>query len=122
MWPFRQQSRARIRLGQLQWKLYHADRVLECFIAARGPVGIEIRFYYEGQLCQDYLHRTRADAQNEAHQKRQELLALGWRDAAQSHVELSSAGAAGHLCRDDNRGHAHAPRHSRDGAVNGIDG
>jgi hypothetical protein len=75
--------------------MYRSSRVLECFIATRGSAGTEIHFYYEGELCHSYLHRTRADAQHEASQKRQEMLALGWRDAAQSPVALASARAGG---------------------------
>jgi hypothetical protein len=37
--------------------------------------GRKIRFDYEGELAYSDLHRTRADAQHEASQKRQEMLA-----------------------------------------------
>jgi hypothetical protein len=61
-----------------QWRLFHGETVMECFIANLRPAGAEIRFVYRGELCRRFVHASRENAERESRSKRRQLLHVGW--------------------------------------------
>jgi hypothetical protein len=60
-----------------EWRLFHDDMTMECRIVS-VPEGAEIQYVYGGQPYHSFVHATRIDAEEEARQKRIELIERGW--------------------------------------------
>jgi len=57
--------------------LFYDGTTLECRIV-KVSAGSEIQYFYRGDLYHCFLHPSRAEAENEARQKRSELIQAGW--------------------------------------------
>jgi len=62
---------------RLEWRLFYDGAAMECRIVSLST-GSEIQYFYRGDLYHCFLHRTRADAVDEAGRKRRELIGVGW--------------------------------------------
>jgi hypothetical protein len=62
---------------RMEWRLFYDGAAMECRIV-NGPAGAEIQYFYRGELYHSFLHPTRAEAEDEARQKRSDLIQVGW--------------------------------------------
>jgi hypothetical protein len=74
-----------------EWRLFGKDGLtLECRIVDT-PAGAEIQFFYGGELYHTFVHMVRADAEDEARQKRLQSIERGWCEQPQlRHVAHTS--------------------------------
>ena len=79
-----------LNFRRLQWRLFYDGTTLECRIV-NAAAGSEIQYFYRGDLYHCFIHRTRAEAEDEARQKRSELIQVGWTEReGGSHLERTS--------------------------------
>lgn len=61
------------------WELWKAGRIISCEMNEH-PFGWEIRCYVGGEFHYSHVHPVRFAAEEEAEEKKQELIARGWTD------------------------------------------
>jgi hypothetical protein len=67
--------------SRTEWRVFHGEMTMECRIVNVSG-GTEIRYVFRGQPYHSFIHRTRADAQDEARRKLAELIERGWSEGA----------------------------------------
>ena len=70
--------------GRPEWQVFHDDSVFESLILTHPNGGATLRYLYRGQLYDERIFSSRADARREAAQLHLRLKALGWQDGRTS--------------------------------------
>jgi len=63
--------------SEIAWRLCHKDATLECRMGSVSA-GTEIQVFYRGELYHQCVHPSRADAEDEARRKHDEMIHRGW--------------------------------------------
>ena len=75
----------------IEWQVFHEDSVFDAAIVERPGGGVVLRFQYRGELYDEQVYRTRADAKRESARMLRKLTARGWSEHRAS--SLSATGS-----------------------------
>jgi hypothetical protein len=65
--------------GHPEWQVFHDDCVFEAVIVTDPTGGVILRYLYRGELYDEQVFASRADARREAEKVHVKLKAIGWR-------------------------------------------
>lgn len=77
--------------GCPEWQVFHDDSVFEAVIVGHPGGGAVLRYLYRGELYDEQICQSRADARRDAKQLHLRLKALGWRDERTSRTAPARA-------------------------------
>jgi hypothetical protein len=66
-----------LKSGRSEWQLFHWDSVFEAVIVAH-PTGAILRYHYRGELYDEQIYPSRADARRHAADMHRKFAAIGW--------------------------------------------
>jgi hypothetical protein len=79
-----------VRSRGSEWRVFHQDSVFEAALVARPGGRVALRLQYRGQLYDEQVHPTRADATRESAKMFRELIAIGWSERPAGSARLSA--------------------------------
>jgi hypothetical protein len=83
LWNHRPPPPRKPRPAEPLWSMRKPNgNTMDAFLRGQGEFGWECQFFFNGEFSQSRLWTTRAQALNQAEEKRRELEGEGWRDVS----------------------------------------